>query len=76
MSEDLNKTFAAASFSFSRRKLLLGASSFALAGIALASTSPSASAQQAAAPSGRPPNILILWGDDVGYWNISAYNQG
>jgi arylsulfatase A-like enzyme len=22
------------------------------------------------------PNILVLWGDDVGYWNISAYNQG
>ncbi len=24
----------------------------------------------------RPPNILILWGDDVGYWNISANNRG
>jgi len=22
------------------------------------------------------PNILVLWGDDIGYWNISAYNQG
>ncbi len=22
------------------------------------------------------PNFLIIWGDDVGYWNISAYNQG
>jgi arylsulfatase len=22
------------------------------------------------------PNILVLWGDDVGLWNISAYNQG
>jgi arylsulfatase len=22
------------------------------------------------------PNILIMWGDDVGYWNLSAYNQG
>jgi hypothetical protein len=21
-------------------------------------------------------NILILWGDDIGYWNVSAYNQG
>src|SRR5215469_1537665 len=19
------------------------------------------------------PNILILWGDDIGYWNVSAY---
>ncbi|GAK84215.1 arylsulfatase [Vibrio ponticus] len=22
------------------------------------------------------PNILAIFGDDVGYWNISAYNQG
>jgi arylsulfatase len=35
--------------------------------------------QQAPAPAPRPgqrPNILIIWGDDIGYWNISAYNQG
>ena len=24
----------------------------------------------------KQPNIVILWGDDIGYWNISAYNQG
>lgn len=24
----------------------------------------------------KPLNFLIIWGDDVGYWNISAYNQG
>ena len=22
------------------------------------------------------PNIVVIWGDDIGYWNISAYNQG
>ena len=22
------------------------------------------------------PNILVVWSDDVGYWNVSAYNQG
>jgi arylsulfatase A-like enzyme len=22
------------------------------------------------------PNILIIWGDDVGMWNISAYHRG
>ena len=22
------------------------------------------------------PNFLMLWGDDIGYWNVSAYNQG
>ena len=24
----------------------------------------------------KKPNILVIWGDDVGYWNISAYNLG
>ena len=22
------------------------------------------------------PNILVIWGDDIGYWNLSAYNHG
>jgi arylsulfatase len=30
----------------------------------------------AAQTAGKPPNILVIWGDDIGYWNISAYNQG
>src|SRR5262245_37590894 len=32
-----------------------------------------------AAPSfaqGKKPNILVMFGDDVGYWNVSAYNRG
>ena len=29
----------------------------------------------AQAQSGKP-NILVIWGDDVGYSNLSAYNQG
>ncbi len=28
------------------------------------------------AQTAQRPNIVILWGDDVGYWNVSAYNQG
>ena len=23
-----------------------------------------------------PPNILVIWGDDIGQFNISAYNNG
>ena len=23
-----------------------------------------------------PMNFLIIWGDDIGFWNISAYNHG
>src|SRR5690349_3110784 len=38
----------------------------------LALAAGSASAQTA----GTKPNILILWGDDIGYWNVGAYNQG
>ncbi|HEY2379285.1 MAG TPA: arylsulfatase [Gemmatimonadaceae bacterium] len=26
--------------------------------------------------SGRKPNILIIWGDDIGWFNVSAYNHG
>ena len=33
-------------------------------------------APRAAFAQAKPPNILIIWGDDIGYWNISAYNQG
>ena len=32
-------------------------------------------AGQAAAQTERP-NILVIWGDDVGMWNISAYHRG
>lgn len=24
----------------------------------------------------KQPNILVIWGDDVGMWNISAYHRG
>jgi arylsulfatase len=37
----------------------------------------SALAQQGTAPAtGKKPNILIIWGDDVGMYNISAYHRG
>ena len=26
--------------------------------------------------SAKKPNILILWGDDIGWWNISYNNRG
>ncbi|MCP4073834.1 MAG: arylsulfatase [Hyphomicrobiales bacterium] len=39
-------------------------------GICLAAALP-AIAQEAA-----KPNILIIWGDDVGMWNVSAYHRG
>jgi arylsulfatase A-like enzyme len=29
-----------------------------------------------AAPEGKKPNILVIWGDDIGMWNISANSKG
>ena len=52
------------------RKLALSAlavSSFLAGGSATA---------QAQAASAKKPNILVIFGDDIGYWNISAYNLG
>ena len=44
-------------------------------GLALAASALPSLAQAAPADT-KKPNILILWGDDIGYWNVSAYNQG
>ena len=38
--------------------------------VAATAASAPASAQQ------QKPNILVIMGDDIGYWNISAYNRG
>ena len=26
--------------------------------------------------SRQKPNILVIWGDDIGYWNLSHINHG
>ena len=49
--------------------------------IALASAAPAQKPAGKAAPppvskgQGKP-NILVIWGDDIGLWNVSAYNLG
>ncbi len=56
-----------------RRRILLGSTALAAAS-ALAAATPSRLAQaQPAAPSGRKPNILVIFGDDIGMWNVGAY---
>jgi arylsulfatase len=35
-----------------------------------------AAAPAVAQPTAKKPNILVMFGDDVGYWNVSAYNRG
>jgi len=36
----------------------------------------SAASRDAAALPAKQPNILVIWGDDIGQFNISAYNLG
>ncbi|MFQ2042900.1 hypothetical protein [Aeromonas sp. s11] len=38
--------------------------------------SPALMATAGSATAAAKPNILAIMGDDIGYWNISAYNQG
>jgi arylsulfatase len=65
-----------------RRNLLLGTSTLVAAATmtsgALAQAQKAAPAAQPAAPAsaGSKPNILIIWGDDIGIANISAYSNG
>jgi arylsulfatase A-like enzyme len=63
----------------SRRKLLLGGSALVAASTvaALSQTAPAQAQQQTAAPPpGGKPNILFIMGDDIGWFNVSAYNMG
>jgi arylsulfatase len=61
----------------SRRNLLLSGTTLAAAS-ALASVAPMRSAQAQAQPtaSGQRPNILVIFGDDIGLANVSAYSHG
>jgi arylsulfatase len=61
----------------SRRNMLLSGTTFAAASVLNSAASiQTAGAQAQPAPSGRKPNILIIWGDDIGWFNTSCYNGG
>jgi arylsulfatase A-like enzyme len=55
------------------RSPLLAFAAAALATL-LCAASPPADAQTTA--PARKPNILVIWGDDIGQFNVSAYNNG
>jgi arylsulfatase len=62
--------------SLNRRNVLLGTTTLAaVTALGAAARVSEAQAQQSSA-SGRPPNILVIMGDDVGWFNIGAYHQG
>jgi arylsulfatase A-like enzyme len=64
----------------SRRNILLAGTSLAAAtainAVDRTQVAQAQQSQQPAAASGRKPNILVIWGDDVGIANISAYSNG
>src|SRR5437660_4812175 len=66
--------------SINRRNILLGTSTLVAAATltsgALAQAQKAGPAAPGPAPSGRPPNVLVIWGDDIGQSNISAYTFG
>jgi arylsulfatase len=47
--------------------------SLLIAALAATNLSSQVTAQEAAA---KKPNILVIWGDDIGQFNVSAYNMG
>ena len=65
----------------SRRRLLSGTAVAAAAAAMGIASPPSPAAAQTAAPAAQPtagdkPNILVIFGDDIGQTNISAYSRG
>ncbi len=78
--EDKGRATTSKDASLDRRRILLGGTSMAAAS-ALGAAAPTrtAQAQQQPAPLPAPrqrPNILVIFGDDVGVANISAYSNG
>ena len=57
---------------FSRRNLLLAGTTLAAAA-ALQSVP---EIEPARAQAGPKPNILVIFGEDIGYWNVGAYSLG
>jgi arylsulfatase len=59
-----------------RRSILLGGTTLAAASTLGTAASIQLAQAQQPTTSGRPPNILVIMGDDVGWFNIGAYHQG
>ncbi|WP_246739443.1 arylsulfatase [Martelella sp. HB161492] len=73
--DDMTETKAANGSGVTRRNLLLSSSVLAaFTSLATASTPRRARAQSM--PKKKRPNILVIWGDDIGWQNVSAYGMG
>ena len=75
---DKSKENETSNGAMNRRGILLGGTTLAAA-MAVSAGAPTRVAQaqqQPPTPSGRRPNILVIFGDDIGQTNISAYSFG
>ncbi|NEK34364.1 arylsulfatase [Rhizobium leguminosarum] len=59
-------------YNATRRQILLAGGS----AIALTAFCPIAGIPALAQAGAKKPNILVIFGDDIGWWNTSAYNRG
>ena len=59
-----------------RNMLLAGTTLAAASALRSAASAQTTQGQAPAAPSGRRPNILVIMGDDIGWFNIGAYHRG
>ncbi len=60
-----------------RRNVLLGSTTLAAASaLGSAASTQTAQAQAQPAAAGQRPNILVIFGDDIGITNLSTYSQG
>ena len=78
-SRDAGRRSAAKDSALSRRNILLGGTTIAAASALAAPGSVTTAQAQPQAPvtaAGRRPNILVIFGDDVGLTNVSAYSLG
>jgi arylsulfatase A-like enzyme len=60
----------------SRRNILLAGTAMAATALSAPSVVEQAQAQQPTPAAGGKPNIVVIMGDDVGWFNIGAYHQG
>ena len=58
-----------------RKALKWAAVGCVLAGLTVSAAATTSHAADAPKPKGKP-NIVVIWGDDIGQFNISAYNMG
>src|SRR5215472_16361640 len=74
-SKDIHDEPSLKDHTFSRRNLLLAGTTLATASV-MGSAGEIKTSQARQPPVGRRPNILVIFGDDIGMWNVGAYCNG